>query len=68
VRSDRIAAPRNKPVNWRDPRLDLARHTNTGVVGDPTHASAELGQRLWDATVQMAALLLRDAAQISLSA
>lgn len=67
VRTDRIAAPRSKPVNWRDPRLDLTRHTNTGVVGDPTHASAELGQRLWDVTVQRAALLLRDATQIALS-
>ncbi len=67
VRTDRIAAPRCKPVNWRDPRLDLTRHTNTGVVGDPTHASAELGQRLWDATVQRAALLLRDATQFALS-
>ncbi len=67
VRTDRIAAPRCKPVNWHDPRLDLTRHTNTGVVGDPTHASAELGQRLWDATVQRAALLLRDATQFALS-
>jgi creatinine amidohydrolase len=68
VRSDRITAPHSKPVNWRDPGLDLSHHTDTGVVGDPTHASAELGQRLWDATVQTAALLLRDAARTNLSA
>jgi creatinine amidohydrolase len=66
VRVNQIAAPRSKPVNWSDPRLDLTRHTNTGVIGDPTRASAELGQRLWDAAVQKAALLLKDAGHTAL--
>jgi creatinine amidohydrolase len=66
VRTKQIVVPNGKPVNWSDPRLDLAQHTNTGVIGDPTHASAELGQRLWDAAVQKAALLLRDAGQTKL--
>lgn len=63
VRTHRIAVPKSKPVNWHDPRLDLARHTDTGVIGDPTHASAELGQKLWDAAVQVATQILKDAAQ-----
>ena len=34
----------------------------TGVIGDPTAASAELGRKLWAALVDEAALLFRDAA------
>jgi creatinine amidohydrolase len=66
VRTDQITAPRSKPVNWNDPRLDLTRYTNTGVIGDPTQATAELGQRLWEALIPMAALLLKDAAETAL--
>jgi len=62
VRTSRLVVPHGKPVNWADPKLDLTRHTNTGVVGDPTFASAELGRRLWDASVRAAAQILRDAA------
>ena len=65
VRTHHIITPRCKPVNWADPELDLSRHTNTGVIGDPTHATAELGQRLWEATVEAVALILKDAAQAS---
>jgi creatinine amidohydrolase len=66
VRANMIALPRYKPVNWNDPRLDISRHSSTGVIGDPTHASADLGQRLWDAVIQAAALILKDAAQMGL--
>jgi len=32
------------------------------VIGDPTHASAELGKRLWEAVVAEAAQLLNEIA------
>jgi creatinine amidohydrolase len=49
-------------VDWDDPNLDFARYSSTGVIGDPTHASAELGQRLWQAAVEQAARVLQEAA------
>ncbi len=33
-------------VNWDDPHLDFTQYSDTGVIGDATRASAELG---WDA-------------------
>jgi len=51
VRRDRIADPKNDPVDWSDPNLDFSRYTKTGVIGDPTEASGELGAKLWDAVV-----------------
>lgn len=48
VRLDRIFNPLNTPVDWHEPQLDLSRYTATGVIGDPTEATAELGARLWD--------------------
>jgi creatinine amidohydrolase len=51
VRKDKIANPHNKEVDWNDPNLDFSRYSQTGVIGDPTTASAELGKKLWDAVV-----------------
>jgi len=62
VRKDLIADPRNDPVEWDDPNLDFARYSATGVIGDPTHASPELGAKLWEAVVEEAALALKEAA------
>lgn len=47
VRQQLIRNPHIKPVNWDDPNLDFAQYSTTGVIGDPTHASVELGARLW---------------------
>ena len=47
VRQELIRNPHMAPVDWNDPNLDFARYSKTGVIGDPTHASAELGARLW---------------------
>ena len=47
VRADLIADPDSRPVDWDDPDLDFRRYTRTGVLGRPTVASAELGERLW---------------------
>jgi creatinine amidohydrolase len=42
-----------------DPQLDFARYSATGVIGDPMHASAALGRKLWEATVEAAVEILR---------
>lgn len=62
VRQERITNPHSTEVDWNDPNLDFARYSSTGVIGDPTHASAQLGQRLWEAVVEKAAQILQEAA------
>ncbi len=63
VRSDQIRNPHNTPVNWNDPHLDFAQYSSSGVIGDPTYATAELGARLWEDLVAVTAQLLRDLAR-----
>ena len=63
VRRDRIVDPQHKPVDREDPDLDFARYSSTGVVGDPTQASAELGARLWEAVVDEVTATLRSIAR-----
>lgn len=58
VRPDLIEDPHTEPVDWDDPSLDFARVTKTGVIGDPTHASAQLGARLWPQVVGTVAKIL----------
>ena len=58
VRTDRIVDPGHGPVDWRDPNLDFADYSRTGAIGDPTHASAELGAKLWEAVVDAVAATL----------
>ena len=58
VRTHEIVDPAHRPVDWQDPDLDFARYSSTGVIGDPTHASAELGARLWEAAVASVAKTL----------
>lgn len=62
VRKDKIVDPKHKPVDWQDPKLDFANYSSTGVIGDPTHASAELGARLWEAVVDEVAATLHSIA------
>ncbi len=62
VRQNHISDPHSTEVDWSDPHLDFTRYTTTGVIGDPTHASAELGKRLWEAVVKEVALTLKVAA------
>jgi creatinine amidohydrolase len=64
VRQDQIWDPHSVAVDWDDPQLDFARYSSTGVIGDPTHASAELGKRLWEATVEEAAETFKSVAEI----
>ena len=65
VRRDRIVDPQHKPVDWEDPDIDFASYSSTGVIGDPTHASAELGAKLWEAVVDEVAETLRSIAEDS---
>ena len=55
VRQDRIYNPHNREIDWSNPQLDLLRYSTSGVIGDPTHASAELGAKLWREVVDSAA-------------
>ncbi len=59
VREDLMPAPQVAEVNWTDPHLDFQQYSETGVIGDPTRASAALGEKLWDAVVADAAATLR---------
>jgi creatinine amidohydrolase len=67
VRAAQIYDPKNAPVDWDDPNLDFARYSSSGVIGDPTHASAELGAELWRAVVEDVALTLKRVAGANLS-
>ena len=58
VRKELIVDPEHEPVDWEDPALDFAEYSSTGVIGDPTHASADLGLRLWEAVVDEVAATL----------
>jgi creatinine amidohydrolase len=63
VRVNQIPEPESKPVDWNDPNLDFARYSRSGVIGDPTQATADLGAKLWDATVESVALTFREIAK-----
>jgi len=64
VRTDRIFDPGAQLVNWDDEHLDFAQYSSTGVIGNPTHASAELGKALWLAAVEAAASELGEFARL----
>jgi creatinine amidohydrolase len=60
VRSEEIKNPGNKQVMWDDPLLDFASYSSTGVIGDPTYASAELGAKLWSEVVETVARIFHE--------
>ena len=64
VRQDQIWNPHSTAVDWNDPHLDFARSSSTGVIGDPTHASAELGRKLWEAAVEEAVQTFKMVAEV----
>jgi creatinine amidohydrolase len=57
VHSERIPGP-SPAFEWQK-EMDFAAISPTGVMGDPTHASPEDGERLWELCVQEAANLVR---------
>jgi creatinine amidohydrolase len=62
VRRDRIVNPHSQEPDWTDPHLDFGQYSTTGVIGDPTHASAALGAQLWQACVAAGAREIQAAA------
>jgi creatinine amidohydrolase len=60
VRCEEIKNPNNDPVVWDEPALDFARYSSTGVIGDPTYASAELGAKLWNEVVEIVARIFSE--------
>ncbi len=56
----KIPQKSSRPVNWNDSELDFARYSDTGVVGDASHATIELGQRLWEAVLDEVSAMIRD--------
>ncbi len=58
VRVERIPQAELASVEWDDPALDFSRHSSSGVIGDPTHASAHLGALLWHECVDRAVEVL----------
>jgi creatinine amidohydrolase len=63
VRPDRVPAAGEGGPDLSDPDADWSLVSPTGVVGDPTQASAELGGRLWSETVERVAAIVEDIAQ-----
>jgi creatinine amidohydrolase len=51
VRLEKVRMPALQPFDWhRD--IDFSAVSDTGVVGDPTHASAEAGAKVWKLCVR----------------
>lgn len=55
VRTERVPSGASTQPDWSRKDLDFTEVSSTGVVGDATHASAELGAKLWDACVEQIA-------------
>ncbi len=62
VRLDRIPPPNSGKVNWGDPYLDFTEYSESGVIGDATQASTELGRTLWNEVILTMAAMFRDVA------
>ncbi|MGZ6544697.1 MAG: creatininase family protein [Actinomycetota bacterium] len=62
VRVDDIPEASATP-DWDDPDLDFSAYSTSGVIGDPTHASADLGERLWGSCVDELAKTLHELAE-----
>ncbi len=63
VRDEKIIDPQSDPVDWDDPDLDFSQYSRTGVIGDPTQATAELGDALWQAVVLRVAEIYKTLAE-----
>lgn len=61
VRADRIPGPSRAP-DWSDRDLDFGSYSDSGVIGDARHASPEIGERLWQGSVDWLARFIADAA------
>ena len=60
VRENLISNPNSNEPEWEDGNLDFSKYSKTGVIGDPTKASKELGRKLWEETVNQVIEILKD--------
>jgi creatinine amidohydrolase len=63
VRMDKVPSEPSAQPDWSAKHQDFTKVSSTGVVGDATYASAELGSRLWDACAAQVASTLTAIAQ-----
>ncbi|MDE2887215.1 MAG: creatininase family protein [Gemmatimonadota bacterium] len=61
VRVECIPSSRSREVDWNDPELDFTKYSDTGVIGDASKVSAELGRELWQEVISNVAEIFRDA-------
>ncbi len=61
VRANRIPGP-SRPPDWSDRDLDFGSYSDSGVIGDARHARREIGERLWQGSVDWLARFIADAA------
>jgi creatinine amidohydrolase len=59
VRREQIQRPRLQPFEWSQ-TMDFSSISDTGVIGDPTQASREAGERLWDLCIEAGAQIVLD--------
>ena len=57
VRRELIARPTMRPFEW-EREMDFSNISDTGVIGDPTAASAEAGARLWELIIDEGARIV----------
>ncbi|AIQ17767.1 creatininase [Paenibacillus sp. FSL H7-0357] len=62
IREAQIFNPGSSEPEWDDPNLDFGKYSTTGVIGDPTHASRDLGEKLWNGSVEAIAAMLQEIA------
>lgn len=60
VRIKKIRPSESDEVDWDNSMLDFSNYSSTGVIGDPSGASVELGEELWDELVSDVALIIKD--------
>ena len=63
VRVELIPETPSAEPDWDDSALDFTKYSETGVIGDATKASAELGRLLWKEVIKTAGEILRDASK-----
>ncbi len=51
VREDLIRMPKLEPIEWSE-NMDFSAISDTGVIGDPTQASADVGAKLWELIIE----------------
>ena len=61
VKEELIPSANSKDVDWDEDHLDFTKYSDTGVIGDATKASAELGCALWTEEISVMAKLIREA-------